>query len=461
MTNEDNCPKDAADHSAGSGQDLRQKAEALAQERAGRTSQDIAALSPEEIRKTLHELLVHQIELEMQNEELRTAQAEIEAGRERYFDLYELAPVGYCTLSGQGLILEANLTAAVLLDTARGALVRQPISRFILKEDQDIYYLHHKKLVETGEPQEWELRLVKPDGEHFWAHLTATASQAEDESPLCRVAISDITDRKQAEKTLRESEAKLRELNITKDKFFNIIAHDLRSPFNSIIGLSELLVEQVNAKDYEGIDKYASIIKQSAHRATDLLMNLLEWSLTQTGRIEYNPEHFELVDIIKGNLMLFDDIARQKSISIKKVLPSTLILIADKAMIKTVIRNLLSNAIKFTGQGGEVVISARSSPTEILVSVKDSGTGIASDRIEKLFRIDTSESTPGTNKEGGTGLGLILCKEFVEKHGGKIWVESIENKGTVFTFTLPGNQSSYNADASSADKDGWVKKKPV
>jgi PAS domain S-box-containing protein len=132
----------------------------------------------------VHELRVHQIELEMQNEELRTAQAEIEAGRARYFDLYDLAPVGYCTLSEQGLILEANLTAATLLGWPEAALVKQPISRFILKEDQDIYYLHRKKLFETGEPQECELRLVKPDGTLFWAHLTATAAQAED--GLCR-----------------------------------------------------------------------------------------------------------------------------------------------------------------------------------------------------------------------------------------------------------------------------------
>ena len=142
MTNQDNRPKDAAD--------LRQKAEALAREQAGRTSEDSAALSPEEIRKTLHELRVHQIELEMQNEELRTAQAEIEAGRARYFDLYDLAPVGYCTpVSEKGLILEANLTAATLLSVNRGALVKQPISRFILKDDQDIYYLHRKKLTSS------------------------------------------------------------------------------------------------------------------------------------------------------------------------------------------------------------------------------------------------------------------------------------------------------------------------
>jgi PAS domain S-box-containing protein len=206
MTTHENRSKAAADRSPDSGQDLRQQAEALAMEWADRTPQEIAALPPEETRKTLHELRVHQIELEMQNEELRKAQAEIEAGRARYFDLYDLAPVGYCTLSENGLILEVNLTAATLLGTNRGALTKQPISRFILEEDQDIYYLHRKKLFETGEFQECELRLVKPDGARLWAHLTTAAAQAEDGAPVCRVAISDISDRKRAEEVLERYE---------------------------------------------------------------------------------------------------------------------------------------------------------------------------------------------------------------------------------------------------------------
>lgn len=195
MTKHDNRPMNPAD--------LRQKAEALAREQADVTSEDSAALSPEEIRKTLHELRVHQIELEMQNEELRRAQVQLEAGRARYYNLYDLAPIGYCTLSEKGLILEANLTAATMLGIARSELVQQPISRFILKEDQDVYYLHRKKLFEAGEPQECELRLVKPDGACFWAHLMTTAAKAEDGTPVCRVVLNDITERKTFEKDLK------------------------------------------------------------------------------------------------------------------------------------------------------------------------------------------------------------------------------------------------------------------
>jgi PAS domain S-box-containing protein len=193
----------AGSHSTDSpqaGPALRKRAEELTRTMS---STALSAQTPEEIQWVLHELRVHQIELEMQNEELRAAQAQIEAGRARYFDLYDLAPVGYCTLSEKGLILEANLPAATLLGTARGALIKQPLSRFILTEDQAIYYLHRKQIFETGAPQECDLRLVKPDGALFWAHLTATAAQAEDGAPVCRMVLSDITERKQAEEENR------------------------------------------------------------------------------------------------------------------------------------------------------------------------------------------------------------------------------------------------------------------
>ncbi len=228
----------------------------------------------------------------------------------------------------------------------------------------------------------------------------------------------------------------LHELNAQKDKFFSIIAHDLKSPFNGIMGFSELLLNQISEKDYEGIDEYAKIIGQSSRRAMDLLTNLLDWSRAQTGRMEFNPENLDLADLIEEHKMLFDAIAGQKGITIKKVLPHEISVFADRQMISTVLRNLISNAIKFTKEGGEVKISTEKRTNEILIFVSDNGIGISPERLEKLFRIDESDSTSGTNNEKGTGLGLILCKEFVENHGGKIWAESEEGKGSVFYFTI-------------------------
>ncbi len=209
---------------AQSGQDLRRKAEAFAREQTAHTPADLrkqaearlalspeplAATSPAETQRLLHELQVHQIELEMQNDELRKAQAEIEAGRARYFDLYDLAPVGYVTVGEKGLVLEANLTAASLLGVNRDALVRQPLTRFMLKEDQDLYYLLRKRLTDGSGGQApslptCELRMVKPDGSFFWAQLAATATEGPDGAPACRVVLSDSTERKRAEAALQE-----------------------------------------------------------------------------------------------------------------------------------------------------------------------------------------------------------------------------------------------------------------
>ena len=185
-------------------------------------------LSPAETQKVLHELRVHQVELEMQNEELRNAQEELEASPARYFDLYDLAPVGYLSVSEQGLILEANLTFATMLGVARarGALLQQPLTHFILPEDEDIYYLHRKSLLETGVPQVCELRVLREDGARFWARLEATAAQEAEGAAVSRIAVSDITERKQSEELLRASEQRYRILFGSAND--GIMLHDLK-----------------------------------------------------------------------------------------------------------------------------------------------------------------------------------------------------------------------------------------
>lgn len=192
---------------AASEQALRRGAEEIARSEAAQVPEALEAVSPEAARQMLHELRVHQIELEMQNEELRRSQEALESSWARYFDLYDLAPVSYFTLSEKGLILEANLTAAGLLGVARSALVTQPLSLFILAEDQDIYYLHCKQLTKTSAPQAFELRMAKKDGAPFWAWLEATVAQDADGAPVWRVVVSDVTERKQTEQALRTAEA--------------------------------------------------------------------------------------------------------------------------------------------------------------------------------------------------------------------------------------------------------------
>ena len=256
MSSKGKIPDNTADPLKGLWLDLRKRAEKKARQNDAQAQKDLMALSPQESRRMLHELRVHQIELEMQNEELRRAQVEMEVSRERYFDLYDLAPVGYCTVSEKGLILEANLTATKMLNVVRGKLIRQPITRFILKEDQDIYYLHRKHLFETGKPQLIELRMVKQDGTSFWVRLDTAAAKDADGMPVCRVVIIDITEQKR----LEEAENVISEINRNKELLEierGYLQDEIKLLYNheDIIGRSDGLkyvlykVEQIAATD--------------------------------------------------------------------------------------------------------------------------------------------------------------------------------------------------------------------
>ncbi len=288
-----------------------------------------------------------------------------------------------------------------------------------------------------------EFRFRDKDGSYRWIYNKASSILNKD-GKVTRMygAHTDITDRKKAELQIKYQNEELQKLNATKDKFFSIIAHDLKSPFNSIMGFSELLIEQISEKDFDKLEKYARTILQSSEHVVHLLMNLTDWSRSQSGRMEFNPEKFGITELINDIILLFEVIAAQKGITIKREVPQNVQVFADKAMINTVLRNLISNAIKFTKPGGEIVVAATEEKDKLTVVIKDNGIGIPHESINKLFRIDENFSTSGTASEEGTGLGLILCKEFVEKHNGIIWVESEEGKGSMFYFTLFYNTES-------------------
>ncbi len=249
--------------------------------------------------------------------------------------------------------------------------------------------------------------------------------------------VRDVTLMKQKEQQLVEMNQQLAELVATKDKFFSIIAHDLKSPFNGILGFSHIIAQQIEEKDYTSIAFYAENIIKASERTLSLLSNLLEWARSQTGTVEYKPAKLNLSEEVNNTIELYSDNASQKSITIKNNLPDKVLVIADKAMIKTILRNLINNAIKYTNISGEVNIWSEQKGRESIISIKDNGIGISEKNIQKLFRIDGKHSTLGTMNEYGTGLGLILCNEFIRKHGGKIWVESKLGVGSSVYFSLP------------------------
>ena len=316
------------------------------------------------------------------------------------------------------------------------------------KTDKDFFTKDHainalqdeQEIMHTGKPiLDRQEKAIRPDGTLIWLSSSKMPLFDDKGQITGTFGVSkDITVQKKNEELLKSNEIRLRELNATKDKFFSIIAHDLKNPFNAIIGFSNILAEQVREKDYEGVEEYAEIIQSSSQRAMSLLSNLLDWSRAQTGRLHYNPMQFDIVSLINEITLLMEDSARQKSIEISKELPQELLVTADKAMIGTILRNLLSNSVKFTNYSGNISISIDRSPKNVTISVSDNGVGIEKQDQKKLFRIDKSHTTSGTQQEMGTGLGLLLCKEFIELHGGEIGVESEKGQGSRFYFTIPG-----------------------
>ena len=357
----------------------------------------------------------------------------------KYRRLFESAKDGILILDAvSGKILNVNPWLTQLLGYSSEEFMGKEIWEIASFKNTGYSIDNFVELQIRGDIRYSDLPLVTKNGKLISVEFVSNVYVA-DHVKVIQCNIRDISRRKRVEKALKESESRLIELNSTKDKFFSIIAHDLKGPFNSILGFSELLSERIKEEDYEEIEKYALIIQNSARRAMDLIMNLMEWSRSQTGRMEFNPENMDFVDLIRTISQLLNDTAQQKSITLYMETPEHVIAFADKAMMGTVLRNLISNAVKFTNPGGEITVSVDQKRDKLLVTVTDNGVGIRADAMDKLFVIEKSYSTIGTQNEKGTGLGLILCKEFIERHGGEIWVESEVGKGSKFHFTIPGN----------------------
>jgi len=548
-----------------------------AERKLSKTTHQKTDVPLEDFNRIIHDLKVYQIELELQNEELRRTQHQLQDSRNQFANLYNYAPVGYVTLNRNSLILQSNQTFAEMINMEVSELLEVRMSDFLCDDEVKVFHGRFNSFFSKPEGKRMEMRMKRKGGRPFWVRFTGRKingmSDGTKESqlePHLFLIISDISQEKKFEKELIESENNYRilansgqaliwasgkdkncvyfndvwlkftgrpiemevgsgwlsgvhpddrqqcmdiystafdnkenfsieyrllrhddqyrwlrddgcpryntdgefigyighclditekkqdefkleslnrelyTLNATKDKFFSIIAHDLKSPFNSIIGLSEILIDQVNDRDYKGIDKFAKIIYQSSNRAMDLLTNLMEWSQAQTGRMAFMPDRFALSPLVADIVSAFDIICRQKEVLLQANLDSDIHVFADRQMVSTIVRNLLSNAVKFSLPGGNIQITTKRRADEVIVTVIDEGVGMPKEAMKKLFRIDESFSTPGTAKEKGTGLGLILCKEFVDKHGGKIWAASSEHdlddgtkRGSVFSFTIP------------------------
>lgn len=312
------------------------------------------------------------------------------------------------------------------------------ITSIMKSDDIDILKQVGDKAVNEGIPYNIEYEIITLSGNRKILEGRGRPVYDKDGKIIKIVGtVMDITEKKLAQIKLEQYLEELKEANATKDKFFSIIAHDLKNPFGALKNLTEILKDMYNEFSEEEKTEIISEMYKSAHKVYELLENLLTWSRSQRGKIEFQPEETNLKLIIYNSFELLKEAANKKNIKLTDATPDEFIINCDVNMITTVVRNLVSNAIKFTPEGGEIKIFTEENDQEVIVSVQDSGIGIAKEDIAKLFRIDVHHTTIGTSDEKGTGLGLILCKEFIDKHNGRIWVESEPGRGATFKFALP------------------------
>jgi len=296
------------------------------------------------------------------------------------------------------------------------------------------FELVFEEAIRTDRVQLFEYSLMMQEGQKYFESKVV----AYDDNKILTI-IRNVSPYRQALELINQKNKDLQIINGEKDKFFSIIAHDLRSPFSGFLGLTESLAKRLPNMTLNEIQQITSLMRNAAAHLFRLLGNLLEWSLMQRGLTAFIPKKFLLSKKIAESVDLVNLVANQKEISIDYQIPEELEIFADENMFESIIRNLFSNAVKYTYYGGNIYVSAtKSSENWIVISVRDTGIGMSKALIDNLFRLDVQSNRKGTEGEYSTGLGLIICKDFIDKHNGKLWIESEEGKGSTFSFSLPG-----------------------
>ncbi len=369
----------------------------------------------------------------------KLAEEALKVSEERYRILFDTMPTGFYQSTPDGYFLDANPAMLKMLgydSLEELKTVHIPTTIYISESERDEILTENSEFTNQLETY----RLKSKNGDIIWLEDNARYVKDTDGNILYHEGLcKDITGRKQAEEVLRHSENKLKELNATKDRFFSIIAHDLKNPIGSYREIISMLYDKYSSFSDEERLEFLGAVKESSKQMYELLDNLLEWSRSQRGLIQFNPVETNLYMLAENCESFLQLSALKKNIELLNKIPTDTISIVDPNLINIILRNLVSNAIKFSKEGGKIIVGLNEAYNDkgLCVYIKDSGLGMSPVNINKLFQIDKNVSTRGTAGEKGTGLGLILCKEFVEKHGGKIWVESEEGVGSTFSFTLP------------------------
>ena len=309
----------------------------------------------------------------------------------------------------------------------------------ILHHDDRLIYANHLiEVLQKGcDVRSLDFRIITRSGKERWInHTCQSVANSQGIWLGRRTSNRDITEHKLNESKIQKINEELKKLNAAKDTFFSIIAHDLKSPFQGLLGYSQILSEEYSTLTEEEKITFINNIYELSKDTFTLLENLLIWSRIQTGKLVFNPDLFNLHQKLLPTISILTQVAANKNIAIDCQIDKKILVNADSNMMQTVIRNLISNAIKFTNSGGRIIISTNSIENYVELSVKDNGVGIKKENLENLFETGNNLSTKGTANEEGTGLGLILCAEMIKMHSGKIWAESEIGKGAKFTIRI-------------------------
>jgi PAS domain S-box-containing protein len=372
--------------------------------------------------------------------ERKKSELELKKSEERFRGIFESAGIGMALLTPGGEFFQVNSSFCEMLGYSEKEMLEMNLRDIMhpadLNETMNLKQAMLDNIKITR--QQIEKRYRGKTGENIWAITTISLLRDFESKPLYFIVqVQNITQRKKVEETLEKYTEELKLLNASKDKFFSIISHDLRSPFNALLGITEYMTQNYKDMNEEEIRQSISNIYRSSQKLYNLILNLLEWSRIHTGRFEVEKSVINLRQLGSEILNLYSESASNKRIELSNNINEEILIFADKYMIDTIVRNFVSNAVKFTNPGGKIFINAAINGNNAELFVTDNGIGISSENQKNLFRIDEQYRRSGTANEKGTGLGLILCKEFIELNGGVIWLESAEGKGSRFSFTVP------------------------
>jgi PAS domain S-box-containing protein len=394
----------------------------------------ISHIIKEENMPLCHLCMIEDITERKRTEEL------LRLSEEKYRTIIDNIGEGIAFLNPDEQFIFANHAAEKIFGVGPGNLEGMNLNQFIAPEQYNLIQMETAKRSQ-GENSVYELAILPHNGESRIIVVTAVPQIDQKRGFLGTYGVfRDITERKEDEAEINLINEQLEKLNVEKDKFFSIIAHDIRSPFNGFLGLTEIMANDLHQMTLEEIKGMSLLLNKSAANLYDLLGNLLEWSRIQRGLIIFSPESFLLFSRIVEWLAAIVESAREKEIYFNLNIPADLLVVTDAKILECIVRNLTNNAVKFTPKGGQIIVSANTSVNNFIeISIKDTGLGMSKQMINNLFRLDINTGRKGTEGEPSNGMGLIICKDLIEKQGGELHIESEEGKGSEFKFTIPFN----------------------